>query len=48
MGNKAEARIKIDKQHEKSDNCKYLVAYNPLKRCNILKISPLIYISIFN
>ncbi len=36
MGNKAEARIKIDKQHEKSDNCKYLVAYNPLKRCNIL------------
>ncbi len=39
MGNKAEVRIKNDKQHEKSDNCKYLVAYNPLKRCNILNKS---------
>jgi len=31
MGNKAETRIKIDRQHEKSDNCKYLVAHQPHK-----------------
>ena len=38
MRNKAEVRIKIDKQHEKSDNCKDLVTHDPLKRYNILNI----------